>query len=314
MNDNKQDVLRYPASRIVDVAKALSGDVRVRILEALGEKPMSVGQLADALGVAQPTVSINVQMLENVELVHSSPGANREKICSAAGRSILLELPSKLGEGLHPTEELHMPIGMYTDCSVQPTCGLAAKDGSLIGSPDDPRTFYLPERAEASLLWFSGSGYIEYLFANPLPPGVELKELRIRAELCSEAPSFKEDCLSDISLHINGQPVGTWTCPSDFGDRKGKLTPERWRSGSEYGQLTEWRVTVDGSFVNGEASSPTKVSELALAFNRPIRVKFEVGEQAANKNGLNLFGAGFGDYPQDIVLSLIRSTTAPDPR
>lgn len=40
MNDISQETIRYPASRILDVAKALSGDVRVRILEALGEKPM----------------------------------------------------------------------------------------------------------------------------------------------------------------------------------------------------------------------------------------------------------------------------------
>ncbi|MDF2720209.1 MAG: ArsR family transcriptional regulator, partial [Paenibacillus sp.] len=51
MSDFKQELIRYPASRITEVAKALSGDLRVRILEALGDKPMSVGQLAEALGV-----------------------------------------------------------------------------------------------------------------------------------------------------------------------------------------------------------------------------------------------------------------------
>ena len=52
MNESKLETNRYPASRIVEVAKALSSDVRVRILEALGDKPMSVGQLAEALGIA----------------------------------------------------------------------------------------------------------------------------------------------------------------------------------------------------------------------------------------------------------------------
>lgn len=45
MNEAKLETNRYPASRIVEIAKALSSDVRVRILEALGDKPMSVGQL-----------------------------------------------------------------------------------------------------------------------------------------------------------------------------------------------------------------------------------------------------------------------------
>lgn len=308
MNEIKQETIRYPASRIIDVAKALSGDVRVRILEALGYKPMSISQLAEVLGLAQPTISINVQTLEQADLVVSTQGANREKICSVTCRSIMLELPSKLGEGLHQTEEIHMPIGMYSHCSVQPPCGMIGRDGLVIASQDDPRVFFMPERTDAALLWFAEAGYVEYYFANPLPPGVTLEELRIRAELCSEAPSFRQDWPSDISLIVNDLPVGTWTCPSDFGDRKGKLTPERWNGGTEYGMLTEWRITQVGSEVNGLPSAPTTIGALDLAFNKPIRVRFEVREDAVNRRGLNLFGSGFGDHPQDIVLSFVRST------
>ncbi|ETT46363.1 MULTISPECIES: helix-turn-helix domain-containing protein [Paenibacillus] len=306
MNDISQETIRYPASRILDVAKALSGDVRVRILEALGEKPMSVSQLAETLGVAQPTISINVQTLEQVNLISSTQGANREKICAVTCRSIHLDLPSKLGDGLHQTEEIHMPIGMFSRCSIQPSCGMAGKDGGVIGSQDDPRAFYMPERVDASLLWFAEAGYVEYYFANPLPPGVELDEIRISAEVCSEAPSFREDWASDISLSINDQLVGTWTCPSDFGNRKGKLTPERWRSGTEYGALTTWSVSKSGSSCNGSLSSSTTISSLKLAFNEPIRVRFEIREDALNKRGLNLFGSGFGDYAQDIILAFVR--------
>ncbi|GGG83185.1 ArsR/SmtB family transcription factor [Paenibacillus radicis (ex Gao et al. 2016)] len=306
MNENKQETIRFPSSRIVEIAKALSGDVRVRILEALGDKPMSVGQLADALGVAQPTISINVQMLEQADLVLSWQGANREKICSVTCRSIVLELPAKPGDGLHRVEEIHMPIGMYATCSVQPTCGMANRDGAIIGSSDDPRVFYMPERTDAALLWFSGTGFVEYYFANPMPPGVQLDEIALRAELCSEAAGSCEDWPSDISLTINDLPIGTWTSPSDYGDRKGKLTPERWRSGTEYGMLTEWRVNRQGSLINGSSSSQTNIDELALSFNQPIRVRLEVKADAANRNGMNLFGSAFGDHPQDIVLSFIR--------
>ncbi|MEK4509063.1 ArsR/SmtB family transcription factor [Paenibacillus sp. FSL K6-2524] len=306
MSEIIQETIRYPASRILDVAKALSGDVRVRILEALGDRPMSVSQLAETLGVAQPTISINVQTLEQVNLIVSTQGANREKICSVTCRSIQLDLPSKPGEGLHPTEEIYMPIGMYSHCSVQPSCGMAGKDGSLIGSQDDPRVFYMPDRIDASLLWFAESGYVEYYFANPLPPGVILDEIRISAEVCSEAPAFREDWATDITLTINDLLVGTYTSPSDFGDRKGKLTPERWKSGTEYGMLTEWSISGKGSRINGVPSSPTTVDMLNLAFNKPISLRFEVREDAVNQRGLNLFGSNFGDYPQDIVLSFIR--------
>lgn len=305
---HRQETIHYSASRILDVAKALSGDVRLRILEALGKQPMSINQLAEALGAAQPTISINVQTLEQAGLVISTQGANREKICSVTCRSILLDLPTQPGEGLHQIEEIHMPIGMYSICSVQPPCGMVGRDGHLIGSQDDPRVFYMPERTEAGLLWFAEAGYVEYYFANPLPPSVELEELSIRAEVCSEAPGFREAWPSDITVSINGLPVGTWTSPADFGDRKGKLTPEKWKNGTEYGQLTEWRVTRDGCFVNGLHASTTSIDALQLAFNQPIRVRFEVREDAVNKRGLNLFGSSFGDYPQDIVLSFARRT------
>lgn len=306
MSEIIQESIRYPASRILDVAKALSGDVRVRILEALGDKPMSVSQLAEVLGVAQPTISINVQTLEQVNLIVSTQGANREKICSVTCRAIQLDLPSKPGEGLHPTEEIHMPIGMFSNCSIQPSCGMAGKDGSVIGSQDDPRVFYMPDRIDASLLWFAESGYVEYYFANPLPPGVILDEIRIAAELCSEAPSFREDWATDITLTINDQLVGVYTCPSDFGDRKGKLTPERWKSGTEYGMLTEWSISSKGSQINHIPSSPTTLDMLDLAFNKPIRLRFEIREDAVNRRGLNLFGSHFGDHAQDIVLSFTR--------
>ncbi|TMV44818.1 MarR family transcriptional regulator [Paenibacillus mesophilus] len=308
MSDFKQELIRYPASRITEVAKALSGDLRVRILEALGDKPMSVGQLAEALGVAQPTITINVQMLEQAELIVSTPGANREKICSVTCKAILLELPIKPGDGLHRLEEIHMPIGMYSNCRVQPPCGMAGKDGSLFGSIDDPRVFYMPERTEASLLWFSGTGSIEYYFANPMPPGVPLDELRLKAEVCSEANSFRMDYPSDISLYMNDLLVGTWTSPGDFGDRKGKLTPDRWFHGTEYGTLVEWKVTKEGCFLNGSPGAETTLDMLGLHYREPIRVRFEVSEDAANKGGLNLFGSGFGDHPQDIVLSFVRSS------
>ncbi|WP_027086561.1 ArsR/SmtB family transcription factor [Cohnella panacarvi] len=312
MSETKQELIRFPATRMIDVAKALSGDVRVRILEALGEKPMSVSQLAEALGVAQPTVSINIQILEQAELIDTRQGSNREKICSVGYRSILLELPAKPGEGLRRTEDIHMPIGMYSHCSIQPTCGLAARDGTGIGSPDDPRAFYMPERTDAGLLWFSGSGYLEYYFANPMPPGVALDELIFRAELCSEAPGFHHDFPSDITLFVNDVSAGTWTSPGDFGDRKGKFTPERWKGNTEYGRLTEWKITKEGSMVNGTPASSATIDRLGLAYHQPVRVRLEVSEDAVNRRGLNLFGSAFGDYPQDIVLSFVRHVEQED--
>lgn len=306
MSDSRQKMIRYPASRITEVAKALSGDLRVRILEALGSKQMSISQLAEVLGAAQPTVSINIQILEQAGLVVTSTGNNREKLCAVASQSILLELPVKPGDGLRQIEEIRMPIGMYAYCSVGPPCGMANREGAVIGSTDDPRAFYMPERMEASLLWFADSGFVEYLFPNPMPPGVEIDELRLSAELCSEASASEQDWPSDISLYVNDQPIGVWTSPGDFGDRKGKLTPNRWTSGTEYGMLTEWRITRAGSFVNDAQGGDTLLADLRLHYQQPIRIRLSVDKDADNQRGMNVFGAAFGDHPQDIVLSFIR--------
>ena len=312
MSDVKEQIQRYPASRLIDVAKALSGDLRLRILEALGEKSMSISQLAAKLGVAQPTITINIQLLEQADLVTSALGVNREKICSVTCRTILLELPTKPGEGLHKLEEIHMPIGMYSGSSVGPPCGMVNREGAAIGCIDDPRVFYMPERTEAALLWFGGSGYVEYYFANPVPPGVVFDELRFCAELCSEAPGFQQNWPSDIVLFINDLRIGQLSSPSDFGDRKGKLTSSKWSGGTEYGLQTTWRVTSEGGYVNEERQTDTTLADLNLQYNKPIRIRIEVPEDAVNCNGLNLFGASFGDYPHDLILSFFQIHDALD--
>lgn len=234
----------------------------------------------------------------------TTQGANREKLCSRIHDTLLLQLPNVPGESLHELEEVSMPVGMYTDCSVQPTCGLASKEG-ILGCPDDPRSFYLPERSSAALLWFSEAGYVEYRFPNPMPSSMELSAISLSAELCSEAIGFNEDWPSDITLFINGLKIGTVTTPGDFGKTKGLHTPSWWAYGSQYGWLCEWRIDHEGSFLNGAQSSTTQLNELKLQFHKPITVRLEVEANAKNQRGLNLFGSGFGNYEQDIKLTFV---------
>mgnify|MGYP000306634045 CR=1 FL=1 len=305
MSSLPDSVKRVPATQIQEVAKALSGDLRLRILEVLGDRTMSMTQLMVELGVAQPTISINIQILEQADLVVINVGSNREKLCSRSHHALLLELPNMLGDALPDMEEIQMPVGMYTDCSIDLPCGLAGKDG-IIGCPDDPRTFYLPERSEAQLLWFSGAGYVEYRFPNPVPPGIELSELRLSAELCSEALGFNNEWPSDITLNINGIRIGTMTTPGDYGSHRGRLTPNWWVYGTQYGDLYEWSFDAEGCRLNGELHGRTALADLKLDFHKPITVRFEVEQDAANRNGLNIFGSSFGNLAQDIKLTFTK--------
>ncbi|RKP53063.1 ArsR family transcriptional regulator [Cohnella endophytica] len=304
MNGLPDNVKKIAKMNVQETAKALSGDLRLRIVEALGEREMSISQLAEQLGVAQPTVTINVQMLESVGLVESRQGINREKICFRTYDTVVLDLPKKPGEGLHGIEDIQMGIGMYSSCDVDSPCGLLGPE-DMIGCPDDPRAFYDPQRGSTELLWFGGSGYVEYYFPNPVPPGVRLKELRLSAEVCSEAPGYEMEWPSDIAVWINGHLIGEWTSPSDFGDRKGVLTPSRWLGMTQYGKLTEWAVGENGSRVNERKGASVKLADLGLHFSKPIVVRLGVREDAENKRGLNLFGERFGDYSQGLKLSFV---------
>jgi predicted transcriptional regulator len=304
MMEDTQSWKRIPIPQLLEVAKALSNELRLRILEALSEKPMSVTELTKLLGVAQPTVTISIQMLEAVGLVQSMQHLGRGKICTRTCNTIIFDLPTVLEENVE-IKELSMPIGMFSDCSIKPSCGLVGKEGT-IGNIDDPQSFYLPERAEAQLIWLSKDGYIEYRFPSGGDTGGALKSISVSAELCSEAWGYDEKWKSDITLSINGHTVGTWTSPGDFGETKGSLTPVWWHGVTQYGMLTEWTVDDTGSFINGERVSDVTLGRLQLNKNEPIVVRFAVRPDAENCGGMNVFGRQFGNHPQDIKLSFVR--------
>ncbi|TVY11105.1 ArsR/SmtB family transcription factor [Paenibacillus cremeus] len=299
MNENLINK-RVPAPLLLDTAKALSNELRLRILEALSEKPMSVGELTKVLGVAQPTVSINVQMLEEVGLIDTAQKLGRGKICSRVCDTLILDLPVVPSESLK-MKEIHMPVGMYTSFQVKSPCGLVNNEG-IIGNVDDSSSFYMPERAEALLIWFSSDGYVEYSFPYAVSADQPIRELKVSAEICSEAFGFVEDWPSDITLSINGHELGTFTSPGDFGETKGRLTPVWWKGGTQYGLLTEWSIDEQASYLNGKPSTGVTISELGLHPEKPILVRFEVKPDAQHRGGLNLFGKHFGNIPQDIKL------------
>ena len=124
-------------------------------------------------------------------------------------------------------------------------------------------------------------------------------------ELCSEAPGYREDWKSDITVWINGCDCGTWTSPGDFGSRRGRLNPSSIGNGrTQYGLQVLWEITAEGCFVNGQKSHSTTIRQLHLADQSYIAVRVGNKPDARYQGGFNLFGKGFGDYDQDIVLTV----------
>jgi predicted transcriptional regulator len=197
-----------------------------------------------------------------------------------------------------------MPLGLYTHYNISPPCGLCSTEG-IIGYLDSSDSFLDPARVKAGLLWFE-KGFVEYKFPNnALYSDKPLRMLEISTELSSETPGTNQNWLSDITLWINDVRIGTWTSPGDYGDHRGKLTPLWWKlEGSQYGLLKNWRITDKGAFVDGVPISNMILQDLGIPDHHSIKARIGVEETANHQGGINIFGRGFGNYDQDIVLRL----------
>ena len=288
------------------IFKGLASEPRLRILKFLHGHVRSISEIAAALDMPPTTVAMHIGVLEEASLVRSElqpANRGRQKMCARIHFDrlvIILPLnnpPSKL------PIEVSMPIGAFTDCQITPTCGLATQD-QVIGEVDNPVMFYHPDRLTAQLIWLK-QGYLEYRFPNSLPQGVTLDSIQFSMEICSEAPTHADDWPSDITLWVNGVEIGTWTSPSDFGVIRGTLTPEWWSDWStQYGLLKIWRVAHNGSFIDGDRISDVTLDDLNLLQSDFISMRIGIKEDATYIGGLNLFGRGFGNYPQDILMRL----------
>jgi predicted transcriptional regulator len=286
------------------ICKALAAEQRVTLLNLLTKRAMNVNEIAAALGLSQPTASVHIRVLEEAGLIeceYSSTGRGSEKRCWATFEQLVFEADSELIQSDEFVEEVAMPIGLYTSVSVIPTCGLASNT-RIIGFLDNPQSFLMPDRADAQILWFA-KGWVEYTFPQNLPPTAEVTGIELVAEVCSEAPNYDNTWPSDITVWMNGVEIGTWTCPGDFGGRRGRLNPDWWSDSlTQFGASKSWSVNESGSWIDGTTAGSAKLSDLSLSYQQPITVRIGNKTESVFAGGMNLFGKHFGNYPQDLIL------------
>ena len=292
----------------VEVLKGLASPARIRILKILHvQGPLNVNDIAAALDLPQSTVSSNVQILEDAGLIRTETQKARkgnQKICHSTFDEVLVMFKEDVAPLRADAIEVAMPLGLYTGCEVSAPCGLCSREG-IIGLLDVPDTFLDPDRMKAGLMWFT-RGFVEYQFPNNAKLSHnEIESMEFSMELSSEVPGTSADWPSDITVAVNGKDVGTWTSPGDFGDKRGVYTPDWWKlKGSQYGKLKSWRVNHEGTFVDGVKISPVSLKDLDVDKHHSIRLRIGVKEDARHPGGINIFGRGFGNYDQDIVLRL----------
>lgn len=293
------------ADEVCALGKALSSPIRLQILQCLYEESLIIGDIARKLNLPASSTAFHLKMLADAGLIRMEerPGTRgATKLCTRKLDQVSLRLINKNAK-IGKVFSTELPVGMYSDCSVVPTCGLAAVEG-VIGSEDMEHSFFLPERGCAGILWTS-AGYVEYKFANGLVREQDIKRVWLSMEICSEAPGYQENWKSDITVWINGVDCGTWRSPGDFGSRRGRLMNDKWPDGStQYGMLVNWEVKKDGAYINGKRVSDVTVEQLELTGKSNVAVRIGNKPDAQYVGGFNIFGKNFGDYDQDIVFSL----------
>jgi predicted transcriptional regulator len=285
------------------VYEALASRVRLRIIRLLAERPMNIKELAQATGLSSAIITMHVKKLEKANIIRServSAGGAVQKLCRLDTDSIEILFPPR--SVLVKAHEFSMPVGHYSDFSIDPTCGLATTE-KIIGYFDDPRYFLDPERVNCGILWFA-SGYVEYRIPNFLLGGQTPQALEISLELSSEAPGVNDDWPSDIVFYFNGIRLGQWLSPGDFGNVRGRYTPGWWSLGvGQYGLLKLLRIDGTGTYIDGEKVSDVTLSQIDVT-KKQCQFRIEAPKNAEHPGGVTLFGSGFGNYDQDIVFRL----------
>ena len=291
--------------RLTLIGKALSSEVRIKILKLLCAYTLNVNEIAEKLELPASSAAMNIRVLEEAGLIDTEVQQGvrgAAKLCckSAALININLDTLDKNEE----SEIISMPIGNFVDYHVEPTCGLCTDKGPIDGE-DEPRSFYNPKRTQAKLLWM-GNGYVEYRFPNHMIAERKLKRIEISAEVCAEDHEYNLDHPSDISCWVNGINAGTYSCPSDFGGRRGRLNPDWWPDkNTQYGMLKTWKITERGTYLDDRKVSDLTLKDYDLWQGGFIAVRLGNDEGAVHSGGMNLFGDCFGDYPQDIVMKIV---------
>ncbi|CAI6060323.1 ArsR/SmtB family transcription factor [Cohnella sp. JJ-181] len=284
------------------VYEALASEARLRIIDRLFERERHVKELAAELFLSSAVVSGHIRKLEEAGIVGSRMkriNGGTYKYCYVKTEFLQIKL-SPEAPGALSFHELSLPIGQYTDYEAWPTCGIATVE-HLIGQYDNPVCFMEPERVNAGILWMA-KGWVEYKLPNYLYKDQRLHEIEISLEIGSEAPRVNENWPSDIRFYLGGVPVGLWTSPGDFGDKRGRLTPEWWHSDvNQYGLLKVLRIKEKGTYIDGQRISDVGLRDIGTdAMNWTLRIAAE--DTGRGRGGVTLYGKGFGNYDQDIVV------------
>ena len=293
---------------IKDISRALSNEDRIHILNLLNDGPLNILEISEKLNIPLSTTANHIKILDEARLIMTefTPTLKGHmKLCSRMVTHIdYIIWNSNKQQKSNKTTKIEMPVGNFIDANVFAPCGIAGDYSHLI-EEDQPTLFYSPKRTQAGLIWFQ-KGYITYRFPLGKIKKNSIKELSIELELCSETAYFKEDWPSDITFYLCNDELFTYTSPGDFGINRGQLNPIWWpNSNTQHGLLKKFTIANNGVYFEGKRVNDSFTIEKLKNLNTSyIELKIEIKSDAKHVGGINIFGKSFGNYSQDILLSI----------
>lgn len=291
---------------IAKIGRALSSTQRVKIIKALAVRPMNLLEISELLKMPVSSVSFNIDILEDAKLVlveYKPAVKGHMKLCSITNTSIHILMEDREEEE-NQDIVVEMPVGCYTETNFNEGY-LVGDKGFIYREKDCPSAIYTPERINGQLFSFK-CGHVVYDFPNYCNNQHSRYKISFSFELCSEAPFYRNDWPSDITVWINDVEIGTFTSPGDFGGKRGVFTPLFWKTEStQFGLLKTFSIDSNGCYIDGIlVDSKNKIKDLDLNNSKTIRLKIGIKENAIHIGGINIFGKHFGNYSQDIIMTI----------
>lgn len=306
---NKEDITLdlVDLKKAALMGKAISSEVRLEILKCLVTKSMTISELASAFYLPMSSMCLHIKILKEAGLITVSPRPGihgSQKLCGINAASISLDIFAHTSkQSRKPPVLVHMPIGHYTNCDIHPPCGIVTAN-QYLSQEDSPHGFYTPDRTDAALLWFTW-GFLEYQFPNKYLQQDAVSQVEFSFEICSEAPGYNNNWPSDITLEINGRHITTFITKGDYGGRKGTCNPSWWSdSVTQFGEYKKLRIDRKGCFLDNVRVSSETLESLGMAEGYYFTFTLKVDKNSEHVGGMNLFGSRFGDYAQDIIMSI----------
>ena len=290
--------------KVAKIGLALSNTKRVEMLKLIARGHRTVTSLSKLLKIPTSNVLFHIQVLEDCGLIYTMH-LSKTMMIAATFDDLLIKItdPKIIKFSDEKEIEYSIPVGAYI--SIDNLLDfLAARDEN--GPLDvNINNLYDSSRFKAQVVYVR-RGLFNYPLKS-LESNDKLKCLYISFEACSEVSAYDNDYKSDISVLVNGHELLTYTCPGDFGGRKGNLNPESYPSYyTQFGEMIAIHVNKNGVYKNGVLiNNDITIKDIKLDKNGQNILSIGNLSKSRYQGGINLFGEKLGDYPQSIKIKYI---------